>query len=150
MRISRTMPYELQDCDPAFNVEYGNLVKDIFLYLQSGGRLLLQQYDANRKPLYDPACNALTDAARELLEPDSYPGRPDLCERICEVVKKDPFLSFIFAICKQDCDDWMFVMQHFCRMSSSCPRFCEGLYFYGPSKTGKDALAAAIEARFLH
>jgi hypothetical protein len=150
MRISQTMPYALQGWEPAARRERDDRVKDIYEFRKGGSRVLQQQCDEEGRPIhvYDDKGKALGDDARAALGPRSHPGRPDLCECIGKVVVKDPLLNVVFTICKRDADDWMSVMQHFCRMSSSCPRFCECLYFYGPSKTGKDAVAAAIEAQF--
>ena len=68
-----------------------------------------------------------------------------MCARVAIVCKKNVFLDFIFEICKRDCDDWVYILTHLARIFSSEQRFCECLYFFGPSKMGKDALAGAIE-----
>ena len=54
---------------------------------------------------------------------------------------------FMWQIANYNTDDWVYLIQQLCRMMSSCRRFNEMLYMWGPSGTGKDAVAACIEAQ---
>ena len=72
----------------------------------------------------------------------------ELCSRIKAVSEKNVFLKFLLEFCHNDCDDWLWWLLHLARMFSSKDNFTEFIYAYGPSGTGKDAMAACLETAF--
>lgn len=75
-------------------------------------------------------------------------GHPDLCTALRECISANEFMTIVYDICKQDLNDFVYIMQHFCRVMCSYERLCECLYLYGPSKTGKDVICQLIENFF--
>jgi len=75
-------------------------------------------------------------------------GHPQLCTDLRECILCNEFMTVLYDICKQDLNDFVYIMQHMSRMMSSFERLCEGLYFHGPSQTGKDVLCQCIESFF--
>ena len=127
MHITKTLPYAYKAWPKALWKEYNDIVRDIYERFSTGKRGL--------QP--DDECDDEERAIRQVIY-----------NRVAEVCKKDRFLLFLWQISNYNLDDWAYLNQQFCRMESSCPRFNEMLYMWGPSGTGKDTVAAAIEAQF--
>lgn len=126
MLISKTLPYAYEAWPAQLREEYHGVVKAIYTHFAAGNRRLHPDED----------CTELELAARK-----------GIYDAVVAVSSKDRYLLFLWQIANYNVDDWAYLNQQLCRMLSSCRRFNEMLYMWGPSGTGKDAIAAAIEAQ---
>ncbi len=65
-----------------------------------------------------------------------------------EACRDSEFLEVMLGICKNNVDEMLYLLQHFCRMMSAFPRLCELLYIHGPKKAGKDVLCCMLQTFF--
>jgi hypothetical protein len=82
------------------------------------------------------------------LQSDELFSRTDLVNRVRDACLESEFLNVMLGICKNNVDEMLYLLQHFCRMMSAFPRLCELLYIHGPKKAGKDVLCSMLQTFF--
>ena len=131
--LERRMPFAVQEWK--HGTAWRSICDEIFRYYKTN---VSRTLSGDKEPLL-PFINTYEEIAF---------GNPEIERQIRDFVVRDPCALFLFDVCKQDCNDFVYLLLHICRMTCSCQRFCEFLFFHGSAKTGKDALASLLEKYF--
>ena len=127
---SRTVPwdYDSWQLDGEVQKEFGDVVSDMLTWERNGGGDLVPEPPTG-------------DVEHDLR---LHKGNPVLAERFTNVLCKIPGVEFITRWFDADCASYF--LQHYVRMLSAEPKFCEMLNIHGPPRSGKDAMAALFES----